>query len=103
MTRMEGESQQVGAVIPRRATVGMVRSLSGAKTVTVIIENRVRHPQYGKTLSRRTRLSVHDERGQAHPGDVVEIAPCRRISRTKSWRLVRVVRPASLAPELPAT
>lgn len=76
----------------RKGRVGTVRAVSGEKTVNVVVENLVRHGQYGKYIRRRTRLAVHDPKSLAQVGDLVEIVPCRPISKTKSWRLVRVVR-----------
>ena len=71
---------------------GVVDSVSGAKTVRVIIETLVKHPFYGKYVRRRTRLLAHDEQEQARVGDRVEVAQCRPISKRKSWRLVRVLK-----------
>jgi small subunit ribosomal protein S17 len=79
--------------------VGVVRSKSSDKTIRVEIERLMKHAQYGKYLRRRTRLAVHDPGNDARLGDVVEIVPCRRLSRTKSWRLVRVVRTGAVAAE----
>ena len=76
----------------RRALVGTVRSISGTKTINVVVDRLVKHPMYGKYVRRRGRLAVHDPRGVAVVGDMVEIVPCRRLSKTKSWRLVRVTR-----------
>lgn len=71
---------------------GVVDSVSGAKTVRVVIETLVKHPFYGKYVRRRTRLLAHDEQEQARVGDRVEVAQCRPISKRKSWRLVRVLK-----------
>ncbi len=73
---------------------GVVISNSGDKSVKVVIEFKVKHPKYGKYIKRRTTLGVHDEHNQAGVGDVVEVAECRPYSKTKSWRLVRVVEKA---------
>jgi small subunit ribosomal protein S17 len=73
-----------------------VSSTGGQKTIRVDIEQLQKHPYYGKYIRRRTRLAVHDPHETAKLGDIVEIAPCRRISKSKSWRLVRVIRPGSL-------
>ncbi|HNX26127.1 MAG TPA: 30S ribosomal protein S17 [Phycisphaerae bacterium] len=78
----------------RRAKVGTVISKSGSKTVSVQIDNLVKHETYGKYLRRRTKLAVHDELEQAKVGDMVEIVPVRPLSKKKAHRLVRVVRPA---------
>jgi len=75
---------------------GTVCSVSGDKTIHVIIDNLVRHPRYGKYVHRRTKLAVHDPKNQAAVGDLVQVTPCRPISKTKSWRLVRIVRRAAL-------
>jgi len=70
---------------------GVVLSNSGNKSIKVAIDFTVKHPKYGKYVKRRTKVGVHDERNQAGVGDVVEIAECRPHSKTKSWRLVRVM------------
>ena len=70
---------------------GVVISKSGNKSVEVQIDYTIKHPRYGKYIKRRTKLGVHDEGNAAGVGDAVEIAECRPISKTKSWRLVRVV------------
>ena len=61
------------------------------KTIKVMMEYQTKHPKYGKYLSRRTVLQVHDEKGEAREGDTVEIAECRPISKTKHHRLLKVV------------
>jgi len=76
--------------------VGVVTSKSADKTIRVDINVLAKHEQYGKYLRRRTRLAVHDPANEAREGDTVEIAPCRRLSKTKNWRLVRVVRASTL-------
>ncbi len=75
-----------------RMRTGTVEAISGIKTIRVGIETLVRHAQYGKYLRRRTRLAVDDPENTAKVGDVVEIAPCRPVSKRKAWRLVRVIR-----------
>jgi small subunit ribosomal protein S17 len=73
---------------------GIVTSNSGNKSVRVTIDYKVKHPKYGKYVRRRTKLAVHDERNQCGVGDVIEITECRPYSKTKSWRLVRVLQKA---------
>ena len=73
----------------------VVISKSGSKTVKVASDYKVRHPKYGKYVKRRTKLSVHDEQNVAGIGDLVEIAECRPFSKTKSWRLVKVLKKAA--------
>ena len=77
---------------PRNAKTGVVSSTGGDKTIRVDVLNLVKHPAYGKYLRKRTRLAVHDPANQAKLGDTVEIIPCRPISKTKAWRLAKVVR-----------
>jgi small subunit ribosomal protein S17 len=74
-----------------------VISNSGNKSIKVAIDFSVRHPKYGKYMKRRTKLGVHDEHNQAKAGDLVEIAQCRPYSKTKSWRLLRIVEKANQA------
>jgi small subunit ribosomal protein S17 len=78
---------------PRKdARVGQVDSISGKKTIRVVLGSLVKHPLYGKYLRRRTKLLVHDENQQAQVGDTVQIEHCRPLSASKAWRLVRIVR-----------
>jgi len=70
---------------------GIVVRDKAARTVTVQVTRRFRHPKYGKMVRRNTRIAVHDETNEAHVGDAVEIVSCRPMSRTKRWRLVRVI------------
>jgi len=77
-----------------KTLTGVVTSKSGDKSIKVAIDFKVKHPKYGKYVERRTKIGVHDERNQGGVGDLVEVAECRPYSRTKSWRLVRVVEKA---------
>lgn len=70
---------------------GIVVSDKTAKTVTVQVERRFRHPRYHKMVRQNSRIAAHDEKGDARVGDTVEIMECRPMSRTKHWRLVRVL------------
>jgi small subunit ribosomal protein S17 len=74
-----------------RALEGRVVSDKMDKTITVLVERRVRHPMYGKFVTRRTKLHAHDEGNECKQGDLVLIEECRPLSRTKSWRLVKVL------------
>lgn len=76
---------------PRRTATGVVVSDKMAKTITVRVDRRTRHPKYGKYVTRSWNLKAHDERGQAKKGDLVEVAWARRLSKTKFWTLVRIV------------
>jgi small subunit ribosomal protein S17 len=70
---------------------GRVISTKMDKTISVAIERLVKHPSYGKYVRRTTKLLAHDEKNECQEGDTVAIAPCRPLSRHKSWTLVRVV------------
>ena len=79
----------------RRMVTGVVTVANKTpKTIKVSVQYQMRHPKYGKTLRRLTKYTAHDEKGEAHAGDTVELIECRPISKTKVWRLVRVVRAA---------
>jgi small subunit ribosomal protein S17 len=73
---------------------GRVVSNKMDKTITVVIERQVRHPLYGKIIRRRTKLHAHDENNDCGEGDLVMIQECRPLSRSKSWRLVKVLEKA---------
>jgi small subunit ribosomal protein S17 len=77
-----------------RTLQGRVISDKMDKSITVLIERRVKHPIYGKFMSRSTKLKVHDENNQCNEGDVVTIRECAPISKSKSWMLVDVVEKA---------
>jgi small subunit ribosomal protein S17 len=76
----------------RRLATGVVTSDKMNKTRRVEIPRLVKHPRYGKYIRRRTICHVHDEQNESHEGDTVEIMESRPLSKTKHWRLVRVVR-----------
>lgn len=74
-----------------RTLTGRVVSDKMDKTITVLIERRVKHPIYGKYLKRSTKLHAHDEQNQCKIGDKVTISETRPQSKTKSWALVEIV------------
>ena len=78
----------------RRRLTGRVVSDKMAKTVTVLVERKVKHPIYGKYVSRSQKYHAHDEKNEFHPGDVVTIEECRPLSRTKTWQVVQLVEKA---------
>jgi len=86
-------SQEAQSAMRRRLT-GRVVSDKMDKTVTVLVERRVQHPLYGKFVGRSKKYHAHDENNQYHPGDVVLIEECRPLSRTKAWRVVKLVETA---------
>lgn len=73
-----------------RTLTGRVVSDKMNKSIVVLIERRVKHPMYGKYLSRSSKLKAHDENNECHIGDLVTIAESRPISKTKSWTLVKI-------------
>ncbi|MDM7858524.1 30S ribosomal protein S17 [Thiopseudomonas acetoxidans] len=79
-----------------RTLTGRVVSDKMDKTITVLIERRVKHPVYGKYLKRSTKLHAHDETNQCQVGDKVTISETRPQSKTKSWALVEVVERAEV-------
>jgi small subunit ribosomal protein S17 len=80
----------------RRVEIGVVTSDKMQKTRRVEIPRLVKHARYGKYIRRRTICHVHDEKNESRTGDTVEIMETRPLSKTKSWRLVRVL---TKAPE----
>lgn len=79
----------------KRTLTGTVVSDKMDKSITVLIERRVKHPIYGKYMTRSTKLHVHDENNECRIGDKVEIVECRPVSKTKAWNLVRVIERAT--------
>ena len=79
----------------QRTFTGTVTSDKMNKSITVMINRRVKHPLYGKFINRSSKLHVHDESNECTMGDTVVIEQCRPISKTKSYRLVKVVEKAS--------
>jgi len=80
----------------KRTLVGKVVSDKMDKTVTVLVERRVKHPLYGKIVVRSNKYHAHDESNQAKEGDIVEIQEGRPISKTKAWSITRVVQVAQI-------
>lgn len=78
----------------RKVRVGTVVSDRMDKTVVVAVERIMRHPLYGKTVKRTKKFHAHDENNECHVGDVVEIMETRPLSKTKRWRVARVIQKA---------
>ncbi len=74
---------------------GRVVSSKRNKTITVLVERKVAHPLYGKVIRRSTKLHAHDEHNDCTVGDLVQIQECRPLSKTKTWRLVKVLAKAA--------
>ena len=83
-----------GAEKRTRVATGKVVSNKMDKTVTVLLERRVKHPVYGKYITRSSKIHAHDENNQCNIGDTVTVAESRPISRSKSWKLLEVVESA---------
>ena len=73
-----------------RTVSGRVVSDKMDRTITVLVERKVKHPLYGKFIKRSTKFHAHDENNECHTGDMVTIQQCRPISKSKSWKLVEV-------------
>lgn len=78
-----------------RTVTGRVVSNKADKTITVTVERTVKHPLYGKYIRRTTKIHAHDEGNECREGDLVSVAQCRPLSKTKSWRLVQVIERAA--------
>jgi small subunit ribosomal protein S17 len=80
-----------------RVLTGRVVSDKMDKTVTVLVERKVKHPLYGKVMVRSKKYHAHDETNEFHEGDLVEICETRPLSRTKAWRVSRLIEKARTA------
>ena len=80
----------------RRSLTGRVVSDKMDKTVTVLIERRVTHALYGKIVTRSKKYHAHDEKNECHEGDLVSIEECRPLSKTKSWRVAKLLERAKV-------
>jgi small subunit ribosomal protein S17 len=78
----------------RKVRTGVVVSDRMDKTVIVRIESQKRHPLYGKSVRRSSRLAAHDEANEAHVGDLVRVMETRPLSKSKRWRVVEIVEKA---------
>jgi small subunit ribosomal protein S17 len=74
-----------------RTVEGRVVSNKMNKTVKVLVERQVKHALYGKYLRRSTKLHAHDETNACNEGDLVRVAECRPLSKTKNWQVVEVI------------
>jgi small subunit ribosomal protein S17 len=79
-----------------RALTGRVVSDKMDKTVTVLVERRVKHPIYGKVIRRSNKYHAHDEANEFHEGDLVVIEECRPLSKTKAWKVTKLLEKARL-------
>ena len=79
-----------------RTLQGRVVSDKMDKTITVLIERKVKHPIYGKFVRRSTKVHAHDENNECKTGDLVVVEQCRPLSKSKTWRLVKLVERANV-------
>jgi small subunit ribosomal protein S17 len=75
----------------RKTRIGVVTSNKMAKTITVVVERKVKHPIYGKFVKKSSKFQAHDEKNEASIGDTGKIMETRPLSKTKRWRLVEIV------------
>ena len=89
-------TQQTPALTNTRTLVGRVVSDKRTKTITVLVERRIKHELYGKIVARSRKYHAHDEKGEYKMGDMVEIAEGRPISKTKAWVATRLIEKARI-------
>ena len=75
----------------RKVRTGKVSSDASDKTIAVTVERTVHHPLYGRVVRKRKKFMAHDEKNDARTGDLVEIMETRPLSRTKRWRLIKII------------
>ena len=90
---------QAGSSTPAKGSliqtqIGRVVSDKMNKTVTVLVERRVKHPLYGKVVTRSHKYHAHDEKNEYKEGDLVEIEACRKLAKNKAWRVKRLIEKA---------
>lgn len=98
MTNQPQQTPEAGAAPVRKSLVqtfvGRVVSDKMNKTVTVLVERRVKHPLYGKIVMQSRKFHAHDENNECKTGDLVEIAATRKLSKTKAWRVASILEKA---------
>src|SRR5438034_4093820 len=92
---MTEQTQAGSAPAPRKTIIqtltGRIVSDKMDKTVTVLVERRVKHPLYGKIITRSKKYHAHDEKNEFKEGDTVRIEECRPLARTKTWRVTALI------------
>jgi small subunit ribosomal protein S17 len=98
MAEQQNTAQESGEAAARKPLVateiGRVVSDKMNKTITVLVERRVKHPLYGKVVTRSAKYHAHDENNESKAGDLVEIVATRKLSKTKAWKLSKVLEKA---------
>ena len=77
--------------MPKRVISGKVVKVAGEKTATVLVERKVLHPRYHKTVKRFKKYLVHDEKNEANVGDTISAIECRPLSKNKAFRLLEII------------
>jgi small subunit ribosomal protein S17 len=75
----------------RKERIGLVASNKMDKSITVLVERKVKHPMYGKFVKKSTKFMAHDEKNECNIGDTVKIMETRPLSKNKCWRLVEII------------
>ena len=75
----------------RKTKIGVVSSSKMDKSITVLVQRRLRHPIYGKFVKKTKKFMAHDEKNECNEGDTVRIMECRPLSKSKRWRMVEVL------------
>ena len=97
MTEQKTASAEAPVRKPLIATeIGRVVSDKMNKTVTVLVERRVKHPLYGKVVTKSAKYHAHDENNEYKQGDLVEIVATRKLSKTKAWKVSRLIEKAKI-------
>jgi small subunit ribosomal protein S17 len=104
MAEIAGQAEKVQAEkhSGRKILIGMVVSNKMQKTIVVEVTRKKAHPMYGRVISIRKKFYAHDEKNEAHPGDMVRIEESRPLSKLKRWTLKDIVRKTALVPEIDA-
>ena len=90
-TAEKEQTAEVARTSMRKVRIGVVSSDKMTKTITVQVQGKKSHPLYSKTVPFTKKFKAHDPKEEAHEGDIVEIMETRPLSKTKRWRLVRVI------------
>ena len=80
----------------KRTVTGRVTSNKMDKTITVMVERKVKHPVYGKYIKRSTKLHAHDASNECNEGDLVTVVSCRPLSKSKKWMLENIIERATV-------
>ena len=91
MAEENKEMQEAPVQKMRKTRTGVVSSNSMDKSITVVIERKLRHPIYGKFVKKSKKLMAHDESNDCNVGDTVRITECRPLSKRKRWKLLEVL------------